>query len=723
MSASRDKNSPAPFASAEEHLLAALRCLDVLLYREAIRARRAASGDPGQRGLFVTDDELLALLERSPAEPLWSPIEVGDDLAALSRAWSAGRLQLRAREEATAEAGTRLRLCEVGARFDLSERERDVLILAIAAEIDLRYERIFGWLHDDIGRRRPSVQIALDLLAPGLEGRLAALQEIAGDGPLSRLLDLGAPADAPRLRRELRAAPGLLRWLAGGDALDPALASGVRRVDPGPDRDAGLALDPALATRLEALRAELSAPDARALVHLVGPAGAGRRSFAAALCGALGRPLYVVDGTWSMGQDEAGFDQLLAGLWRAARLEGAAILWTEAELLDEAAARLRRRRLSAGVAERGPSLFFFSREAPAPVEVGDAAVHDEVILPIPDRAQRIALWARYCPDAAPADREAAADAFRFAPGRIEAAARDALALARARGSATPNAADLLRAGRRRATPRLGALATRVDSPYHWRDLVVPREREEQLHDLVARLRRGPQVLDEWGFGRAMASSRGVSALFHGPPGTGKTMAAAIVAREAGQDLYRIDLSQVVSKYIGETEKHLERVFSEAESTDVALFFDEADALFGKRGKIRDAHDRYANIEVGYLLQRVESFAGMVILATNLRGNMDDAFVRRLQLIVEFPPPDVESRARIWAQVWPKEAPVDPSLDPAVLAERFELSGGHIRNIALAAAYSAAERGGRIGYREILAAARQEYRKLDKLVDASRFAVP
>ncbi|MEZ4385915.1 MAG: ATP-binding protein, partial [Nannocystaceae bacterium] len=235
-------------------------------------------------------------------------------------------------------------------------------------------------------------------------------------------------------------------------------------------------------------------------------------------------------------------------------------------------------------------------------------------------------------------------------------------------------------------------------------------------------RHGDTVLERWGFGVKHSAARGVTALFSGPPGTGKTMAAAVVARAAGRDLYRIDLSQIVSKYIGETEKHLERVFAEAESADVALFFDEADALFGKRTEIKDAHDRHANIEVSYLLQRIESYPGIVILATNFRKNLDEAFMRRLQIVVDFALPDAAEREAIWRGVWPAAAPVDPSVDAADLAARFEISGGHIRNIAVAAAYAAAEAGASIGLAQILAAAQIEYRKIGKLVSADRFVV-
>ncbi|MCA9637274.1 MAG: ATP-binding protein [Myxococcales bacterium] len=226
---------------------------------------------------------------------------------------------------------------------------------------------------------------------------------------------------------------------------------------------------------------------------------------------------------------------------------------------------------------------------------------------------------------------------------------------------------------------------------------------------------------EWGFGRRHADARGIAALFSGPSGTGKTMAAAIVARELGLDLYRVDLSQIVSKYIGETEKHLAQVFAEAEASEVALFFDEADALFGKRSSVQDAHDRYANIEVAYLLQRIESYPGVVIMASNLRKNLDDAFLRRLQVIVEFAMPSAPERAEIWRRVWPREAPLAEGLDPADLADRFEVSGGNIRNIAVGAAFAAAEEGSPITRRHVIDAARAEYLRMSKLIDASRFA--
>ncbi len=318
--------------------------------------------------------------------------------------------------------------------------------------------------------------------------------------------------------------------------------------------------------------------------------------------------------------------------------------------------------------------------------------------------------------------EGVADAFRFPPGRIRASAATARGFARAAGRSLPTAPELYRAARAHATPQLGQLAQRVETRYAWADLVLADDRRAQLEEVIVRVRQRTRVLERWGFGDKIVGERGTSALFVGPPGTGKTMAAALIARETKRDLYRIDLSQIVSKYIGETEKHLERTFAEAEATDAALFFDEADALFGKRGEVKDAHDRYANIEVGYLLQRLERFPGLVVLATNLRKNIDEAFLRRMDVIVDFPLPDVQQRTRLWGRIWPDRAPLGDDIDPLDLAERFDLAGGHIRNIALSAAFAAAEDDAAIGLTHVIAAARSEYKKLNKLPDARRFSV-
>jgi SpoVK/Ycf46/Vps4 family AAA+-type ATPase len=243
-----------------------------------------------------------------------------------------------------------------------------------------------------------------------------------------------------------------------------------------------------------------------------------------------------------------------------------------------------------------------------------------------------------------------------------------------------------------------------------------------LHEIIDTVRGRPQVLDVWGLGTKLASSRGITLLFSGPPGTGKTMAAQIIAGALGLDIYRIDLSTIVSKYIGETEKNIERIFREAEQSNAILFFDEADALFGKRSEVRDSHDRYANIATSYLLQRMEAYDGVTILATNLRGNLDEAFTRRLQFAVSFPFPEIDDRLRIWQTLFPPDVPRSPDIDLPYLAERFRFSGGNIRNILISAAYLAAADSKSIGMSHLLHGTRRELQKMGRLVREEDLAV-
>jgi SpoVK/Ycf46/Vps4 family AAA+-type ATPase len=281
--------------------------------------------------------------------------------------------------------------------------------------------------------------------------------------------------------------------------------------------------------------------------------------------------------------------------------------------------------------------------------------------------------------------------------------------------------DLFRAARFHSGHHLAELAHKIEPRYRWDDLVLPETQMEMLREMVNMVQSRPLVLDEWGLGRKLTAGMGVSALFSGPPGTGKTLAAQIMANQLGIDLYRIDLSTVVSKYVGETEKNLERIFTEASQSNAILFFDEADTIFGKRSEVKDAHDRYANIEVGYLLQRMEGYNGVSILATNLRANLDEAFTRRLQFVVDFPFPQAAERQRIWQTLLPPGVPCAADVDFRVLAQRFELSGGAIRNILVSAAYLAADNGQLVTMAHLLHGVRRELQKMGRMVGESEFS--
>jgi hypothetical protein len=343
-----------------------------------------------------------------------------------------------------------------------------------------------------------------------------------------------------------------------------------------------------------------------------------------------------------------------------------------------------------------------------------------------DYQQRLRIWLLNLEgDEIAADKAAGlaqlANQFLFSPGQIE----DAVATARdlARWNRQPLCLqDLFAASRAHSNQKLVALATKIVPRYRWDDIVLPQDTLAQLREMVNTVRQRPLVYDEWGFGRKLALGKGLSALFAGESGTGKTMAADIMAGVLGQDLYKIDLSMLVSKYIGETEKNLNKVFTEAETSNAILFFDEADAIFGKRSEVKDSHDRYANIEISYLLQRMETYDGVVILASNLRGNLDEAFTRRLHFIVEFPFPEAADREVIWRVNFPSETPITEDVDFRLLARRFRLAGGNIRNIIMAAAFLAADQGQDVSMKQLLHAARREFQKIGRLIDDELFVL-
>jgi SpoVK/Ycf46/Vps4 family AAA+-type ATPase len=351
----------------------------------------------------------------------------------------------------------------------------------------------------------------------------------------------------------------------------------------------------------------------------------------------------------------------------------------------------------------------------------------KIELPVPSFSIRRQLWQVHldgrsllAPDV---DLDALANKFRFTGGQIRDAVSAACNLAVGRGAEEKQITmqDLYLACRTQSNQKLNALARKIQPRFIWKDIVLPRDQMAQLREITNYVKYRHVVFGEWNFERKLSLGRGLNVLFAGPSGTGKTMAAEIMAEELKLDLYKIDLSTVVSKYIGETEKNLDRIFREAQNSNSILFFDEADAIFGKRSEVRDSHDRYANIEISYLLQKMEEYDGIVILATNLRKNLDEAFARRMHFTVEFPLPEEADRYLIWQRVFPKEAPMSGNVDLSYMARQFKITGGNIKNIALGAAFLAADDGGKINIEHLVRATKREYQKIGKLCNEGDFA--
>ncbi len=710
------------FATSLEHLLAELERIDLLIRFQVRQARRTQEADGEFQGLYIAEEEVDELLAAPAGLPRWAaerdgwPPEVQSGLARLAQ-------RIQERRMASAGQGIGLRLEELARRFGLSRFEVDSLLIALAPEIDLRYERLFAYLQDDVTKKRPSVDLVLNLLCPDFARKLASRSRFTVRAPLvrHRLVELFEDPSRPHpplLARYLRADERIVAYLFGGDELDARLSPHARLIEPAA-RLGELVLAAGVKDRLASLAR--AGPGHQRAIYLQGGYGVGRTAAAAALCREWRLKLLEVE-LEPLLADGSDFTLLVELAGREAALQGAAVCWRGFErLLADGQRAGRALFLERLAAEEGPS-FLAGDKLWEPADALHGVDFLRYELPLPDHGERLQLWSRAldCNGAAAVESgelAALAVKFRLSGGQVRDASATAASLARRRAAAGGRMSldDLYAACRLQSNRMLGELARKITPCYRWDDIVLPRDRMEQLREICNTMKHRARVYEDWGFGAKLSLGKGLNVLFSGPSGTGKTMAAEILAGELGLDLYKIDLSTVVSKYIGETEKNLARIFDEAETSNAILFFDEADALFGKRSEVRDSHDRYANLEISYLLQRMEEYEGVAILATNLRKNMDDAFVRRMHFSVDFPFPDPRSRRRIWAEIWPRQLPRSAQLDLDGVARRFEIAGGNIRNIAVSASFLAAEDGARVDTPHLLRATRREYQKMGKVM--------
>ncbi len=622
-----------------------------------------------------------------------SRLEAHADGPARAEAPAAGCVQ--AVSAATAELPAPSALHAVCAAFSLSEFEREVLLLAAGIELDARFAPACGRAAGDSRRSFASFGLALAAL-PG--GHWSALTPVA---PLRRWRLIELAPDEPVTTAPLRIDERVLHYLAGISYLDERLG-GVLESLPSPDRLPET--HRRIADRLAGLLASDRAPR---VVQLSGPECGGKSDIVAAAAASLERPalrLRLSDVPATPGERVA-FARLCS---REAALTRAVLF----VLCDGSTAEAAEQAVASLLTEISVTLVLARRE-PITLERLPAVRFD---VEIPDATERRELWRQTLGEAGDGLNGALdALALQFP---LDAAAVRAASAAALQDGAEPEltATRLWEACRLQARSRLDDLAQRIGAVASWDDLVLPEPQLHLLREIAVHVRRASLVYHNWGFAAKGARGLGISALFAGASGTGKTMAAEVLAGELNLDLYRIDLSQTVSKYIGETEKNLRRIFDAAEQSGAILLFDEADALFGKRSEVKDSHDRYANIEVSYLLQRMEAYRGLAILTTNMKTALDPAFLRRIRFVVQFPFPDAAQRAEIWRRVFPSQTPT-AALDFARLA-KLNLAGGNIRNIALNAAFLAADQGAAVGMAHLLRAAQGEYAKLEKPLSAT-----
>lgn len=645
--------------------------LDVLAstVRLAVELRQRSDPDPSDpfRGLHISDEQARHLLdERAPI-----PVRCAELSGALTLA--------EADADAAVAAGHSIRLRAVERRCGLDELDISLLLVALAPDLDPRIERAYGYLHDDLTRRRASIGLALELCGASFtdsDGRA----RLTPHGPLVShgLVEIDEP-DRPFLTRPLRVPDAVAAFLLGDDSVDPLVTPFVER-----------AVRRATANT-EGL--ERAVAGGVRLIHVRDRSGTGATSWAASGLIAAGLEPLVID--LRRASDSEHPAAVIAAARRHCMLAGAALVAGPLDAIARGG---------------GPDL---PRLLTAP-GVTVVAVDERPWDP---------AWSEQVPltiSAPRANKSASRLAtYRLTPEQEERAERAARLLAMC-DATEPTSSHYAAGVRAQNAAGLERLAVRIEPRATWDDLVATGDLMGQLVAVASRVRNRERVMSEWGMDHGASKGQGVTALFAGASGTGKTLAAEVIANDLGLDLYVIDLATVVDKYIGETEKNLDRIFAEADSVNGVLLFDEADAIFGKRSEVQDARDRHANVEVAYLLQRMERFEGVALLTTNLRANIDEAFLRRLDVLVDFPTPDAELRESLWRRHLPSTLPQDDSIDTGFLATSFDLTGGNISSVAMTAAFLAAANGNVVTMEHVIHATAREYRKLGRMCSSGEF---
>ena len=641
-------------------------------------------------GLVVSREEFEHNLAKAAQTGLRTGLPAGDRRR-LEQAREAIALRLGRTE-------TPLPLLQLFHRCGLDQFQQSCVILAYAVLLDRKYEKLFAYLQDDMTGRAPRTDLAVQLFLPEGESMEDYLSRFSRKNSFTRLFRPEQLAEGAMVLRETA-----VEFLSTGSiASRPGRTffDGVASRPDGP-----LAVQGELARQLDRV---FSGAGERCIC-LSGPDGGGKR--------------FQVEHLMGRNREKCIFADLEGENWRelaeeaalAANLTGAYLCLCHLDRRDETGnLRAPEQRLVETLAELelGRSKRFLLSRLPLRARLSTLMV--ELELPPVTEGERLTLFRTFLRGEtleADVTAEELAAKFRFSPRQIRLACR----LVRLSGQTAISGALIHQCCYRQVVHRLGDLASRVPAAYTWDDVVMPQAQKRLIQRACGHIKYQHQVYCGWGFEKKISYGRGLSILFAGVPGTGKTMCAQVMANQLNMEMYKVNISQIVSKYIGETEKNLQAVFAEARHSNCILFFDECDALFGKRSEVKDSHDRNANVEVAYLLQQIEEYDGVCILATNLIGNIDEAFMRRITYVIRFPFPDAAMRAEIYRRTIPADAPTSEDIDWDFLARKFELSGGHIKNIVLAAAFMAAGEGEPISMRHLLQAAVSEMKKNDIVV--------
>ena len=695
-----------PYANARAHLDT---LLDIVAARTAVVIADAwNSGRLSQTNATKRPHELEveALLGGSGG---FAP----DKLAAAKQRLAQREEEAARRAEASAAAGVQLPFPMLLRELGLSPVAAQVLLVVAAPMIRGEIARLYGVLSNDPARPIVDRFLVEQIIAGGrgtLRDEIA--RELAPDSLLARHGLVFVEAGPASIFARLVVPDALLDRLRG---LPPSRADDLAQVRRADVSLEDLLIAPEIKRKLVLALAKPAPPPPHAPTRVVlrGRRGSGRHSIVAALAARIGREVVAID-TARMPRGRRELVGMLRGSLIRASLHGLVPVLSGLEQIDPTDADARDAVRQVLRMHPGPIVVRTSPESTLPLDPGFVSIE----LPPLAEAERADAWQKLLAEAGvQADRDRLASRYRIGPGVIRKVIGELIAIAGpGRGDATAALDEQIR---QHVATRLDHVAKRVERLAHWEDVALSDDLRDSLREFIGRARQRRTVYEQWAYDTKMTTSRGLTALFYGPPGTGKTMVAGVIAQELGLVMYRVDLARVVSKWVGETEKNLSEVFDAAEDGQVLILFDEADSLFAKRTDVKTSNDRYANLEVNYLLQRLDTFEGIAILTSNLDGAIDPAFKRRLTLRLQFPFPDEETRVRLWTAHVTPETPVAGDFDFVDLARRFPLSGGYIRNCALRAAFLAAHEGLPMSQQHLLRAIHLEYREIGKLSTTSR----
>ena len=709
------------YKSNFEHLFMEFQRIDMLIqsYIRKLKAElQDGSGD--YQGLFITEKEIDHILQNSLFE---SEINSPSGLELEEIETLTHKINIKKIE--SIKNGQALRLPLLSDIFHLNSFEIDVLLICLVSELKLPYEQIYSYLQNDITKKRPTVDLVIKLLCQNVEERIKARINFSPSSPLLEnhliyLSNNGNDDHSTLLSRSIKVDERIISFLLEFDEIDPRIKNFSTIINS--QRTIKDLILPENAIALIDKIKWYFQTNNHQIFFLTGPYGTGKKTVAEMVSNEFDMPLLIVD---SKALLEDGSYEMLDLVLREALLHKASIYFEGFDaVVKDTSSKVSPLSVIKKMDQFPNWIFLSGEQSWEPPCVFNNHGFISLKLPLPDANERKMLWEAFLDGydlSGDVNLGEISSKFKLSGGQIKDAifTADQIAKFRSDDNFAISLSDLYQGCKIQSNQNLSSMAKKIDPRYTWEEIILPTDVKEQLKEISSHVTYRGTVYSDWGFNRKLSLGKGLNIFFSGTSGTGKTMAAEIIAREVGLDIYKIDLSSMVSKYIGETEKNLQKIFREAETSNAILFFDEADALFGKRTETRDSHDRYANIEVNYLLQKMEEHEGIVILATNFKNNIDDAFLRRIHFAIEFPPPDEKSREQIWKNIFPLDTPIEGDID-FVFLSKFKITGGNIKNIALSAAFLAASNSSIVKIEHLIKATKREFQKMGKLCTSGDF---